>query len=68
MKGEDRLGADGDAVYEALMKAHEGLATEESHALNARLVLILANEVGDPERLRTLFFQARKIGFSTSKR
>ena len=67
MKVEDKLGADGDAVYEALMKAHDGLATEESHTLNARLVLMLVNEVGDPERLRTLFSQARKIGFPTSR-
>jgi hypothetical protein len=56
---EDRLGADGDAVYEALMAAHEGLTPEESHALNARLVLILANEVGDRRRIGALIREAR---------
>jgi len=55
----DRLGADGDAVYEALMAAHEGLTPEESHALNARLVLILANEVGDRPRIEALVREAR---------
>ncbi len=38
---------DGDAFYNALMEAHSGLSEAESHALNARLVLLLANEVGN---------------------
>ena len=50
----DKLGADGDAFYNALMDAHEGLSTDESHALNARLVLIMANEIGDLDKLKTL--------------
>jgi hypothetical protein len=44
---EDRLQNHGDDFYELLMKTHEGLDFEQSTALNARLVLILANEVGD---------------------
>ena len=43
------------------MAAHEGLSEAESHALNARLVLMLANEVGDPARLETLFKAARDL-------
>ena len=39
----------GDDVYDALIRAHEGLTDEESAALNIRLVLILANQVRDPE-------------------
>ncbi|KWT92000.1 MULTISPECIES: DUF2783 domain-containing protein [unclassified Variovorax] len=35
-----------DDFYEALLAAHEGLSTEESHAFNARLVLVLANHIG----------------------
>ncbi len=50
--GRDRLGAAGDDVYAALMAAHDGLSFEESARLNARLVLLLANEVGDPGRVR----------------
>lgn len=45
--GQDRLGPGGDDFYAALMKAHEGLSFEESARLNAKLVLLLANQVGD---------------------
>jgi hypothetical protein len=58
--GRDRLGASGDDFYAALMAAHEGLSLEESTRLNARLVLLLANEVGDLERLRAVLAAARK--------
>ena len=51
---EDTLGPHGDTLYNALMDAHAGLSETESHALNARLVLILANEVSDIDRLRKL--------------
>lgn len=44
---EDNLQPHGDEFYELLMKTHEGLDFDQSAALNARLVLILANEVGD---------------------
>lgn len=36
-----------DEFYEALLAAHEGLEPGQSAALNAKLVLILANHVGD---------------------
>jgi hypothetical protein len=36
-----------DDFYEALINAHQGLSTPESHAMNARLVLLLANHIGD---------------------
>lgn len=49
--GEDILGTSGDDFYEILLKAHEGLSFEQSAALNARLLLILANELGDVELL-----------------
>jgi hypothetical protein len=39
--------ADPDAAYAALVEAHRGLDAEASAALNARLVLILANHIGD---------------------
>lgn len=38
---------DQDGFYAALLKAHEGLSEAQSARLNARLVLILANHVGD---------------------
>lgn len=39
--------SDTDDFYAALLAAHEGLDAEETHKLNARLVLILANHIGD---------------------
>lgn len=42
----------GDDFYEALISAHEGLSESESHAFNARLILILANQIGEMEVLR----------------
>jgi hypothetical protein len=37
----------GDAFYEALIELHEGLSDEESAQVDARLVLLLANHIGD---------------------
>lgn len=39
--------ADVDGFYAELIAAHEGLSKEESDALNARLILTLANHIGD---------------------
>jgi hypothetical protein len=58
--GRDRLGPHGDEFYAALMAAHEGLSLEESAALNARLVLVLANLVGDPRSLEQALAAVRK--------
>ena len=58
--GRDRLGAAGDDFYAALMAAHEGLSLEDSTKLDARLVLLLANQVGDPETLKKVLAATRK--------
>ncbi len=58
---EDKLGADADDFYAQLLDAHKGLNPTESHALNARLVLMLANEVGDLEQLGALLREARRL-------
>ncbi|MBD8050289.1 DUF2783 domain-containing protein [Limnohabitans radicicola] len=42
----------GDDFYEALIDAHNGLSDEQSEALNARLILLLANHIGDLRVLR----------------
>ncbi|MGE0184068.1 MAG: DUF2783 domain-containing protein [Parvularculaceae bacterium] len=39
--------ADADGVYQKLIDAHLGLSDAESMALNARLILLLINHVGD---------------------
>ncbi len=52
--------ADPDAVYAAIIEAHAGLSEAESAALNARLVLLLANHIGDAEVLREALAIARR--------
>ncbi len=54
--------ADPDAFYEALIEAHRGLSDDESRRLNARLILILADRVGDLETLREALALARRTG------
>ena len=48
LRREDGFGGRGDDVYEMILTAHEGLSDRDSAALNARLVLLLANHAGDP--------------------
>lgn len=48
-----------DDFYEALIASHEGLDEAASHALNARLVLLLANHVGKLDVLREALAAAR---------
>jgi hypothetical protein len=43
---------DADAFYEQLLDAHQDLSAEQSAMLNARLILVLANQVGDARVLR----------------
>ncbi len=50
---------DPDGFYAAFVAAHEGLPDEASELLNARLVLILANHIGDPAVLAEALALAR---------
>ena len=49
----------GDDFYEALIDAHNGLSDEQSEALNARLILLLANHIGDLRVLREALAAAK---------
>jgi len=40
-----------DDFYEALIDLHRGLTEEQSRQRNARLILLLANHIGDMEVL-----------------
>ncbi len=51
-----------DDVYAALLAAHEGLSEADMHALNARLILILANHIGDADILEQAIAAARRAG------
>ncbi len=50
----------GDDFYEALIEAHRDLDDEQSERLNARLILLLANHIGDLEVLREALDAARE--------
>jgi hypothetical protein len=52
--------ADPDALYAAILAAHEGLSEADSVALNARLVLLLANHIRDREVLDEALATARR--------
>jgi hypothetical protein len=49
----------GDDFYEALIDTHNGLSDEQSEALNARLILLLANHIGDLRVLREALAAAK---------
>ena len=49
-----------DEFYEALIDAHRGLTIQQSQALNARLILLLANQIGDVALLREALSHARR--------
>lgn len=51
-----------DDFYAELVGAHDGLSKEDSDALNARLILTLANHVGDREALAEAIQLARDAG------
>ena len=55
-----------DDLYAALVSAHEGLSRAESEALNARLILILMNHVGDAGVIRAAIAAAKEAGQSRS--
>jgi len=48
-----------DDFYEALIDTHRDLSSAASHALNARLVLLLANHIGSLAVLREALAAAR---------
>jgi len=48
-----------DDFYEARIDAHRGLTDAQSQILNARVILLLANQVGDITVLREALLAAR---------
>ncbi len=51
---------DADAFYAALIEAHRDLSDVQSTALNARLILLLANHIGTASVLRDALDKARQ--------
>lgn len=48
-----------DELYEALIQAHDGLSVEQSQAMNARLILLLANQINDLGLFKQALLAAR---------
>ncbi len=57
--------ADPDALFAALVAAHDGLDERTSRLLDARLVLLLANHVGDQDAVLDAIRLARE-GIATT--
>lgn len=51
--------ANPDDFFARLLATHRGLSEAQSHALNARLVLVLANHIGDAAVLEAALALAR---------
>jgi hypothetical protein len=52
--------ADPDGFYQALVEAHEGLDVEQCLLLNARLILLLAQQLGNEELAYALLREAAR--------
>jgi hypothetical protein len=48
-----------DLLYDVLIQGHEGLSEEQSAIVNAKLILILSNHIGDLDVLREALAIAR---------
>ena len=59
LRREDGFAGAGDDFYAALLEAHEGLSDVESAGLNAQLVLLLGNHIGDLSVIREALSVAR---------
>lgn len=60
--------SDPDAFYAALTEVHRERSEEESERINARLILLLANHVGDQQVLEeALAIAAQSVGRSSQE-
>ena len=61
MKANDefRLGDEADSLFNELMDMHDGLDEERSRRLDAGLILILMNRLGDAAAVREAMAEAR---------
>ena len=50
LRTEPRI-EDPDEFYARLIDLHEGLSSDESNSLNCKLILLMANHIGDREVL-----------------
>jgi Protein of unknown function (DUF2783) len=61
------LGNAGDDIYAALIEAHADLTEDQSRRLDLRLILLLANHIGDDAVITEALRRAREgLGSSAS--
>ena len=53
-------GADPDGLYQLLVETHRDLTAEQSQLVNSKLILLLANHVGDPAVVAAAIAAARE--------
>ena len=51
-----------DGIYEQLIALHSGRSEAESMRLNARLILLLINQIGDTAAVRAAIAQSGRAG------
>jgi uncharacterized protein DUF2783 len=61
LRTDPRL-AQPDELYAELVELHRGLSDDRSRRVNAKLILLLANHIGDIEVLREAIAAAREEG------
>ena len=59
VKTDFNLGSESDALYKELLDAHTGLSAEKSSQLNAALILVMMNHIGDADIIRDAVRTAR---------
>ena len=52
--------ADPDTLYQVLVEAHRDLTAEQSQLVNSKLILLLADHVGDPAVVAAAIAAARE--------
>lgn len=54
-----------DLFYAQLIESHEGLSTSQSQAMNAALVLMLSNHIGDQDVLQQALALAKQTALES---
>ena len=56
---EFNLGTQSDSLFNELLDAHQGLSSDQSNQMNAAMILLLINHIGDPVVIRESIARAR---------
>ena len=59
LNADFNLGTEGDGLFNDLLNAHDGLTDDESSQLNAAIILLLSNQIGDATVIRDAIARAR---------